>query len=451
MIASSRSGAATLPDDIVEILQKESIRGSRTTFLIRMVIGAFGIVSCLAVQGANTPEATSAGVLIGLGYLSLAVLGFLAIRRGLHLPWLSYVGAAADASVVSLTSMTSLYNHSGAYETLLAPIFCVLYVMFVILTGLQYSVWLSLFAATMAALQRGLLLAWIVARGLVEVSDTALYGEKIVSLEDQYTIVAFIAFSGALAAWVAHAARQLLLKAATDSVRKLELERRQLRLKRYLSPPALEHVLDHPDRADVASERRTATVLVVGMEDMSALAESLEPEGIVALLNRNLGILSEIVLRYGGALDKFSSDGLVAVFGLPYEVPDPSGAAVRAAIEMRDRFRSKDAEGDATAVQSSVGIGIAQGMVITANIGSRERMDFAVLGPALTRSERLQASSVRYGPILVDESVHDAIRGLYATKSLSPGMIPGLAAPVYVVEPLEVASSETGNTLVSAR
>jgi len=442
---------ATLPDDIVEILRKESVRGSRTTFLIRMLIGAFGIASCLAVQSANTAEATRAGVLIGVGYLTLAAFGHLAIRRGRHLPWLSYLGATADASVVTLMSMTSLYNHSGAYETLLAPIFCVLYVMFVILTGLQYSVRLSLFAAGMAAAQRAALLGWIVERGLVAVSETAIYGEKIVSLDDQYTIVAFIAFSGVLAAWVAHAARQLLLKAASDSVRKLELERRQLRLKRYLSPPTLEHVLDHPDRIDVAGERRTATVLVVGLEDMGVVAEHLEPEGVVALLNRNLGILSEIVLRYGGALDKFSSDGLTAVFGLPYEVPDPSGSAVRAAIEMRDRFRSSDAHGEATALQSSVGIGIAQGMVITANVGSRERVDFAILGPAVTRSQRLQASSLRYGPILVDESVHDAIFGLYPTKSLSAGTIPGLAAPAYLVEPVDVAPQEAGTTMVSAR
>jgi class 3 adenylate cyclase len=321
----------------------------------------------------------------------------------------------------------------------------------VIITGLQYSVPLSVFAALMAALERGGLLAWIVQRGLVQTSDAAVYGARAVAMTDQYAIIVFIAFSGVLAAWVAHAARQLLEKAAVDSVRKLELERRQLRFKRYLSSPALEHVLDNPEHRDHVGERHTAAVLVVGLGGLGMVAEDLEPEAAVALLNQNLGILTEIVLRYGGALDKFTADGVIAVFGLPYEVPDPAGAAVRAAVEMQDRFHNKD-EGRATAsLQDGVAIGIAHGMVMTANVGSRERMEYAILGPALTRAQRLQASSSRFGPILVDESVHDAIRGLYFTQCLAPGSVVGLNALVYVVEPPKRALGETTATLVSAR
>jgi class 3 adenylate cyclase len=433
------------------VLLTESLRGSRKTFVVRMVIGTFGVASCLAVQSANTAEATRAGVGIGLFYVAFAAFGLLLLRSGRPRPWLGYAGAASDASVVSLLSMTSLYNHSGAYETLLAPIFCVLYVMFVIITGLQYSVPLSVFAALMAALERAAVLTWIVQRGLVQTSDTAVYGAHAVAMVDQYAIIVFIAFSGVLAGWVAHAARQLLEKAAVDSVRKLELERRQLRFKRYLSSPALEHVLDNPEHRERLGERHTAAVLVVGLGGPGLVAEDLEPEAAVALLNKNLGILTEIVVRYGGAPDKFTVDGLIAVFGLPYEVPDPAGAAVRAAIEIQDRFHKKD-EGSATAsLQEGVAIGIAHGMVMTANVGSRERMEYAILGPALTRAQRLQASSSRFGRILVDESVHDAVRGLYPTQCLAPGSVVGLNAPVYVVEPPKRTVGETAQTLVSAR
>jgi class 3 adenylate cyclase len=449
--SSHRLRPSALREEVALVLHAESLRGSRKTFIVRMVIGVFGVASCLAVQSANTAEATRAGVSIGLFYVAFAALGLLLLRRGKSQPWLSYAGAASDASVVSLMSMTSLYNHSGAYETLLAPIFCVLYVMFVIITGLQYSVALSVFAALTAALERGVLLAWIVRSGRVETSDTAVYGARVIALVDQYAIIAFIAFSGVLAAWVAHAARQLLEKAAIDSVRKLELERRQLRFKRYLSSPALEHVLDNPEHRDHVGERHTAAVLVVGLGGLGMVAEDLEPEAAVALLNQNLGILTEIVLRYGGALDKFTVDGLIAVFGLPYAVPDPAGAAVRAAVEIQDRFQKKDDGHVTTNLQDGVAIGIAHGMVIAANVGSRERMEYAILGPALTRAQRLQASSSRFGPVLVDESVHDAIRGLYSTQCLAPGSVVGLNAPVYVVEPPKRVVGDTGTTLVSAR
>lgn len=435
-----------MPENVRAILAAESLRGARTTFVIRLVIGVFGVISALAVSADNKPMPTAIGLLTGTGYVGFSALGLVMVRRGVPSGWLKYAGATADASVVTLISITGLYNYSGAYETLLAPILGVLYVMFNILTGLQYSVNLSIFSGMMAAAQRGAVLAWIVSKGLVRVSAVAVYGEHAVTLSDQITVIVFIAFSGFLAAWVARNARQLLIKSATDAVRKVELEKRERQFSKYLSGPALEHVLDHPEEIQLGGERRVATILVAALYDLGVLAETRDPETLVEVLNQQLSGLTEIVLRYGGTVDRFLGDGLIAMFGLPYEIPDPSGSAVRAAVEMHERIQAGRAGSDPPL---QIGVGIAQGVVVAGNIGSSQRMEYTIVGPALTRAQRLQASSLVHGPVLVDESVFEAVRGLYRTRASSISSATGLDIPTYAIEfgPLR---TDSGSTLLSA-
>lgn len=434
-----------MPDNVRAILAAESLRGARTTFVIRLVIGAFGVLSAAAVSSVNKPAATTIAVLAGTGYLIFSALGLVIVRRGIPAGWLKYAGATADASVVTLISITGLYNYSGAYETLLAPIFSVLYVMFNILTGLQYSIGLSLFAGLMAAAQRGLVLGWVLSKHMVHVSEVAVYGDRAITLSDQFTIIVFIAFSGFIAAWVAYNARKLLIKSATDAVRKVELEKRERHFSKYLSGPALEHVLDHPENIQLGGERRTATLLVAAVYDLGALAENKDPEAVVELLNARLSDLTEIVLRYGGTVDRFVGDGLIAMFGLPYEIPDPAGSAVRAAVEMHERIQARSTGTEPL----RLGVGIAQGIVVAGNVGSSERMEYTIVGPALSRAQRLQGASLAHGPVLVDESVHEAVRGLYRTRASSVASATGLDIPTYAIE-FGPTRSESGSTMLSA-
>jgi hypothetical protein len=106
-------------------------------------------------------------------------------------------------SFVTAFSASGLWNYSGAYETLLAPIFLILYPLFLVLTALTGSTFATAAAGLLAAVQRFGLLQYILSRDLVKVSETARYGEPLIGLADHYTLIAFLGVLGLLFAAMA--------------------------------------------------------------------------------------------------------------------------------------------------------------------------------------------------------------------------------------------------------
>lgn len=429
-----------LPPAARIVLEIESLRGERATFWLRACFAGLGILAALAVAGTNRWEATAIGLGLGIGYLAVGLTGVWLLRKG-PLSWPKYLGVVADTIVVLLATATSLFNHSGAYEALLAPVFPMLHVAFCILTTLHYSVKLSLFSGFIGAFGRACFLWYVIDRDMVNVSDVAVYGKEAVGLEDQMVIISFIAVSGAMAAWVAHSSRRLLMKYAEDTSRKSELERRQGQLSRYLPTHTLDRVIETRDGPRTPTEGRSvATVLFARIDGLGRMLENHDPEGALELLNRYLGEMANSIFRYGGSLDKYTPEGLMAVFGFPYDVPDAPGAAVRAAIDMQSRAQSWAEDG------TRLSVGVAQGVVVAGNVGSDDRVEFTVVGRAVTAALDLQelASELRV-PLLVNEAVRDALTGYYRTRRL-PSEQTGRTDAVFAVQ----LDAGGGDTLASA-
>jgi class 3 adenylate cyclase len=436
-----------------EILEAEALRGQRHTFAVRAAIGAAGIVSLLGVWHANRAAAMWYGIGIGVVYLTLSLLGYRVTARGYRAVWLRYAGVLLDMTVVTAVSACSLANFSGAYEALLAPVYVLLYVMFSALTALQYSAPLSLFAGVVAGIERAALLAYTCGAGLVVVSEQAVYGSAAINIGDQVMAIVFIAVSGCVTAWASRNSRRLLIQAAEDAVRRQQLERRQAQYRKYLSAQALDQLAKHPNVLELGGQRGTATVLYCDTRDFAALSDRVLPESAVEILNTHLSALVNIVFRHGGTLDKFSDAGVIAVFGLPYDLPDPSGASVRAALEMHEQVATWNAtERPAQLPPVRIGIGIARGVVIAGNVGSPERMEYTVVGRAANQARVLQRLACELDiRILVNEAVHDAVRGEYWTRPavLGDRQSQELGGTAYAIE-LATGDRSTGDTLVSA-
>jgi class 3 adenylate cyclase len=141
---------------------------------------------------------------------------------------------------------------------------------------------------------------------------------------------------------------------------------------------------------------------------------------VVEILNEHCAGLVEIVFRHGGTLDKFTGSGVSAIFGIPTDLPDAAGSAVRAAFEMHQAVAAWNKQHATSWPALRIGIGIAEGLVVVGNIGSSERMEYTVIGKAMNLSRRLRAACLRLGAdILINAPVHDAIRGLYRADRLT--------------------------------
>ena len=152
------------------------------------------------------------------------------------------------------------------------------------------------------------------------------------------------------------------------------------------------------------------------------------------MLNEYFEAMVEIVFEFGGTLDKFIGDGLMAVWGTPVPGPDDPVLAVRAATRMRlllettvNRARTGRGEPPLAA-----GYGIATGKVIAGAMGARRRQDFPVIGDTVNLASRL-CGQARPGQILVDEATERVVRRTgTALQALEARVVKGVARPVPV-------------------
>jgi len=148
------------------------------------------------------------------------------------------------------------------------------------------------------------------------------------------------------------------------------------------------------DGARLGGRRLHATVLFCDLRGFTARAEGLPPEFVIELLNRYLTEMGDAVLDHGGTLVSFQGDGIMAVFGAPLEQRDHADRALAAAREILgvrlpavNAWVSERGLGD----RFAMGVGICSGFVMSGNVGSDRRLEYAAVGDTTNTAARLQA------------------------------------------------------------
>jgi adenylate cyclase len=144
-------------------------------------------------------------------------------------------------------------------------------------------------------------------------------------------------------------------------------------------------------------ERREATILFSDIRGFTSYSESVSAEEVVAMLNQLLKAQTDVVHDFGGDVDKFVGDELMAVF----EGEDANVRATSCALAMLDavhRVRETDLH---------VGIGIATGEVVIGAIGHEDRLDFTAIGDVVNTGARL-CSAAKGDEIMVTKAVQAA-------------------------------------------
>jgi adenylate cyclase len=147
------------------------------------------------------------------------------------------------------------------------------------------------------------------------------------------------------------------------------------------------------------------------LRGFSALAEKLDPERVVELLNVYLGAMADIILKYQGTIDEFIGDAILAVFGAPLLCPNHADFAVACSLEMQLEMAQVNRQLERLGIPPlEMGIGVNTGEVVTGNIGSVQRAKYGVIGSQVNLAGRIQSTSVG-GEVLVSESTFLALGG----------------------------------------
>jgi adenylate cyclase len=169
----------------------------------------------------------------------------------------------------------------------------------------------------------------------------------------------------------------------------LELDRRR-GLERFLPPIVVERVIQG-DPLRLEGERQTVTILFTDLRDSTTLAERLTPEQTIHTVNMYLRAMARCVIDHGGILDKFTGDGVMAIFGAMNDPTNGALAAARAALAMRKSIGELNAERAARGdVVVQFGMGLHTGDVVVGAIGLPERSQYDAIGDAVNTASRME-------------------------------------------------------------
>ena len=175
----------------------------------------------------------------------------------------------------------------------------------------------------------------------------------------------------------------------------LELDRRR-GLERFLPPTVVERVIGG-DPLRLEGERQTVTILFADLRGSTALAEKLTPEQVISVMNAYLRVMARSVIDAGGILDKFTGDGLMAIFGAMGDPAHGAPAAARAALAIRANIRALNAErGRSGKPVVQFGVGMHTGDVVLGAIGLPERSDYTAIGDAVNTASRMESLTKEY-------------------------------------------------------
>jgi class 3 adenylate cyclase/predicted ATPase len=192
-------------------------------------------------------------------------------------------------------------------------------------------------------------------------------------------------------------------------------------------------------------ERRQVTVLFADLSGYTAVAERMDPEAVKALVDRVLMRLGQEVERYGGVVDKYIGDNVMAIFGAPVAHEDDAERAVRAGLGMQAAMGEVN-ESLPSGVHFDLRVGVNTGEVLAGAVGA----SYTVTGDTVNVAARLQ-SAARPGSVTVGERTMRATLGAVRFEELEPLELKGKAEPVPAWEAVAVTAEHAVRRTAPAR
>lgn len=201
--------------------------------------------------------------------------------------------------------------------------------------------------------------------------------------------------------------------------------RERLQMLKFVSQATMDAIQKNMSSVEPGGQRKEVAVFFSDVRGFTKWSEKRAPEEVIDMLNTCLRFQADIVKEFGGDVDKFVGDELVAVF----EGEQKEANAVQAAMKIM-------AEMDSVMGQHpdiAIGVGINAGSVVMGAVGSRDRMDYTVIGNHVNLGARL-CSNAAPGQILISQPVYERLERRITARALEPITVKGIGNPVNVYE-----------------
>ena len=211
-------------------------------------------------------------------------------------------------------------------------------------------------------------------------------------------------------------------------------QREKQRLSRFFSPDVLRAVVRDRDGRSLRPRRRLVTVLFSDIRGFTTISERLQPEQVDEMLREYLSVMTEVVFRHSGTIDKYIGDGIMALYNAPYEDPAHALNAIRTALEFQERAIPFSARWESKlGATIRCGVGINSGEAVVGSLGSRQRSEYTAVGDTVNLAARLESVTKDYGvPIIISEFTYEYVKGHFPTRELDTVTVKGKSQPVKI-------------------
>jgi len=219
---------------------------------------------------------------------------------------------------------------------------------------------------------------------------------------------------------------QQLEQRVADQVGEIE---RMGRLRRFLPPQVADLIVASGTEKQLESHRREITALFCDLRGFTGFSESSDPEDVMALLRDYHAAIGQIIIKYGGTLERFAGDGVMVIFNDPVPVENPALQAVLMALDMRTAIGAMIEKWRLLGHDLGFGIGIAHGFATLGTIGFEGRFDYAAIGTVSNVASRL-CDEAKPGQILISPRVMLAVDKTITVELVGEFNLKGIRRPM---------------------
>ncbi len=229
---------------------------------------------------------------------------------------------------------------------------------------------------------------------------------------------------------------------------KIEEEKKiRSRMERYHSPSVVDEIVKGSISTETEVRSTDVSILFADISGFTPMSESKKPEEVAEFLSHFFGFAVESIFAYGGTLDKFIGDAVMAFFGAPLPQDDHADRAVLTGLMLQRLVNDWNVERAKTDLPPvMVRVGINSGLAVVGNVGTEKRVDYTVLGSSVNIASRIESGVAKPGQVVISQNTMDRIMGSFETESLGEFALKGLQQKMPVFQVKGTVGLSSGGT-----
>jgi len=211
---------------------------------------------------------------------------------------------------------------------------------------------------------------------------------------------------------------------------------------RAYTPKSLaDKILD--TRSSIEGERKLVTVLFADVANYTSMSEKLDPEEVHQIMDGCYQLLMDEIHRYEGTIDKFTGDGVMALFGAPVAHENHAQRACYTALAMQKAIGEYGEKIEKECgVEFKMRVGLNSGLVIVSSVGNDLRMDYTAIGDTVNLASRMETNA-NPGTVLVSADTYKIARDFFKFEPMGKIQVKGKEEPVEAYQIIEAGEVET--------